>query len=588
MEKIKSDKLLSPQIAYFMFAGLGFLFAFSCLTVRELNAQRNIVWTLPVFLKIAGSSLALGGMAGAALCFLIYRHAKARKAPAKKAEASKQASPRLIFAVSLCLIALCWLPGFLAYYPAICAYDVPIQTGQIVSGNYNDHHPIAHTLLIEWAMTFGKNVLGSVNTGIGLLAFLQLLSLDSAFAWGIVMLGKCGVKRGWQIVLLAYAMFFPFHSYMSVSITKDTVFTIFVIVMLVTMCVILHMEDAESGSLHKSGNTCRYITGREILLFFSANGMILFRNNGKYAMLVLLFALASVRLFSKKRKKLWRKFLLILGAAFVSGNLLLSFLFSVTGAQQGDKREMLSMPIQQFARTMLYHGGVGTLPEDDNTMSPEDKALINDFILNEAYRDYRPEISDPVKRHTNTYVARYRLKDFAKTYFRLLARYPGDFVNAALAVNAGWLSPFDESHAIINQQTEEKGLGYVQTRQLDSELNPRGIYKESKWEWLHEKMENWADSNGYLRIPVLKYLFMPGIWLWLLLFFAAYLVLHRQYGRCIPLVFLAGYYGTLFLGPAVQLRYIYPVMAALPFVIAFFGDVSEPVKTEDKHVYKNI
>ena len=87
---------------------------------------------------------------------------------------------------------------------------------------------------------------------------------------------------------------------------------------------------------------------------------------------------------------------------------MLSAVFSATHAEQGDRREMLSMPIQQMARCMIYHGGVGVLPADDGTMSEQDRALVNDFILDEAYRDYDPGIADPVKRHTNTYVVRYR------------------------------------------------------------------------------------------------------------------------------------------------------------------------------------
>lgn len=102
---------------------------------------------------------------------------------------------------------------------------------------------------------------------------------------------------------------------------------------------------------------------------------------------------------------------------------------------------MLSMPIQQMARCMIYHGGVGVLPEDDGTMSEQDRALVNDFILDEAYRDYDPGIADPVKRHTNTYVVRYRSGDFLRTYFHLLKFYPGDMINAALAVDAGFYLP---------------------------------------------------------------------------------------------------------------------------------------------------
>ena len=49
-------------------------------------------------------------------------------------------------------------------------------------------------------------------------------------------------------------------------------------------------------------------------------------------------------------------------------------------------------------------------------MDAADKALINDFILDEAYLDYDPGIADPVKRHTNTYVARYRSGEFIRYY----------------------------------------------------------------------------------------------------------------------------------------------------------------------------
>lgn len=276
---------------------------------------------------------------------------------------------------------------------------------------------------------------------------------------------------------------------------------------------------------------------------------------------------------------MWCKISVYALTGFLIGNLLMTGLFSVTGAEQGDRREMLSMPIQQLARCMIYHGGVGVLPEDDNTMSPEAKALINDFLLNESYKEYRPDISDPVKRHTNTYVVRYRIKEFAATYLGLLAEYPGDFVNAALAVNAGYFSPSDESHAFINLNGRDRGLGYIQTRWLDNELNPKGIYKASKWDGLHQILETWADENAYLKLPVLKYLFVPGTCLWLYLLLAGYLLIHKKYAMLLPLSLVLGYYVTLVLGPTVQLRYIYPVMIVLPFLVCLAKKLSVCEKT---------
>lgn len=572
--EMKKDRMLGKKTAYFIFISIGFWFVFFCRTLRDLAEQGNVLWTGAYLFKTACLSLLFGGLFGVLFCFLLYRQEKSsgrysgKNADKKQknskiqkqtesltlAAAAAWKTPGPAFLACILLILLCWLPFYLAYYPGICAYDVPIQTGQIVSGSYNDHHPIAHTLLIRGAMELGEGLFGSVNTGIGLYTLLQQLFLASAFAWGVVRLGIMGVKSWQRNLVLFYAMLFPFHMYLGVSMTKDTIFTGFFILLLVTFAELLQKKRNELRPDWRDG-----------LLFAGAVGMILFRNNGKYAMLVLLAVLFLTVCFGKKNRKLWGRLFLGTLGGFLAGCLLLSGLFKATGAEQGDRREMLSMPIQQLSRCMLYHGGAGLLPEDDNTMSENEKALIRDFILDEGYLEYRPDISDPVKSHTNTYVVRYRAGEFASTYLKLFGRYPGEFINAALSVNAGYLSPFDTSHAMINKQTGEKGLGYVQTRFLEGELKERGIYKDSKWTWLYERLEEWADSNAYLRIPLLKYLFVPGTWFWLCILLTGYLTVKRRFAWCIPMALLAGYYGTLFLGPTVQLRYIYPVMAALPF-----------------------
>ena len=46
-----------------------------------------------------------------------------------------------------------------------------------------------------------------------------------------------------------------------------------------------------------------------------------------------------------------------------------------TGRQERDAE----YAIQQMARCMIYHGGVGVLSEDDGTMSEQDRALVNDL-----------------------------------------------------------------------------------------------------------------------------------------------------------------------------------------------------------------
>lgn len=63
----------------------------------------------------------------------------------------------------------------------------------------------------------------------------------------------------------------------------------------------------------------------------------------------------------------------------------------------------------------------------------------------------------------------------------------------------------------MNEVQGREGLGYIQTRWEEDTLNNRGIYKDSKWPGVYDRLETWADGNGYLELPVLKYLFVPAV-----------------------------------------------------------------------------
>lgn len=545
-----------------VFALIGLVFGFFQLTGWELADKGNILWTGAYVVRLSFWCLLVGALIGAVSCVL--RVSLARKISLTEPEnlavtngegrKSIWACKGLLWLASFGLIVLCWLPCYLAYYPGICAYDTTIQLGQVASGAYNDHHPIAHTLLLDGFMAFGERFLGNVNVGLALLVLLQMLALAAAFAWGIMLLAGRGIRRWVLVCLQISTMIYPFHMYMSVSVCKDVLFTVFFLLQMLSLYEMIRRRKAGIGSY-------------DVLFAVSSVGMQLYRNNGRYAMLVLMVMLVLAVIGGKGARRFWSKVAVNCAFSLIVGSLCISGLFRVTGAEQGDRREMLSMPIQQLARCMIYHGGVGVLAEDDDSMDAESKALINDFLLNESYKEYRPDIADPVKRHTNTYVVRYRTEDFVRTYMGLLSAYPGDFINAVLAVNAGYFYIGDESHAYINVNGRDTGLGYVQTRFLTEELNSQGIYQASKWEGLYDIMEKWADANTYLKLPVLKYLFVPGIFLWLYLLLAGYLVVNKKYDRCVPLALVLGYYATLIFGPTVQLRYIYPLMIVLPFAV---------------------
>lgn len=558
--RMEREKRGCRQIARVFMVLAGILFVFFWKTEKNLADWGNILWTTEYTRTTLLVSLTVGGAIGCGFVFLLEQRKKGKVTNSghfhKIGNIISGWDERRVFAVSFFSILLSWLPVFLAYFPGICAYDAPVQTGQAAENYYFDHHPILHTMLVKGAMRLGSGVFGDTNMGIAVYTVCQMLFLAAVMSYGVKKLHHFGIRVRWQVLVVFLGMFYPFNWYMSVSMTKDTVFTGFLLLLLVALVSLL-LENRQSLKL----------CGTDVALLVGTVGMILFRNNGKFAMLVPLVFLVLMVLCGKKGRKLWLRLLLVCGTAFLLGNISLSVLFSVTNAEQGDRREMLSMPIQQLARCMIYHGGVGVLTEDDGTMEDTDKALINDFLLDESYREYDPHISDPVKRHTNTYVVRYRSGDFLRTYWHLLCQYPGDFINAGLALNAGFFYPNDTSHAFVNVTEGVHNNGYIQTRWDEDTLGARGIYKDSKWPWLFEKLEQWADDNGYLKLPLLKYLFVPGVFLWYYCLLLGKLMINERFRMCLPVSLIAGYYLTMFLGPTVQLRYIYPVMVALPFLM---------------------
>ncbi len=548
----------------FAYGSVVAVFVFVQLICRTLELNGNMVWNVKSISICLGISI---------LCVILFFFAlffigKIGKKFCTKTEQNDKSRVKIsagkLFFISWSLIFICWIPMFLAYYPGILAYDSYVQIEQIMTGAYNNHHPLIHTLMIAAFMQIGE-LSGSINLGVAMYTIVQMLCLSATMSAGIYMLAKKGVKRIWLWLLILYCGLCPSNGYMALSMTKDVFFTIFV---LLFIFILLRLLDGEHH---------HFIW--DVAYVGVATLMMLFRNNGKYAMLVFL-GLSVLLLFAqflagRKKKETTavygvkqKRLFWILGESVVSlilGSILLSGLNGIVSSQEGDKREMLSIPIQQIARSMVYHGGLELVETGDDTISQADKNLINEFILYNGYTNYDPIISDPVKRCTNTSVVLNKMKEFVSMYVRLFLNYPGEYINAFLEVNGGYLSVLDESHSQVNLYGDVKGLGYLQTRWEEGTIHQAGIYKDSKLPGLYNALEKFSGENGYLDIPVVRNLVAPGMYIWCWALLGIWAFFKREKKSQLPLFFVAGYYLTLLLGPTVQLRYLYPVMLLLPF-----------------------
>lgn len=111
----------------------------------------------------------------------------------------------------LCIL-LCWLPCYIAYFPAIYSYDGEPQLIQYTTHAFDNHHPILHTLILGWCYDLGKFLrqnMGISVDGMAFYAFGQMLLLSGAFAYGIRYLNRRGCKNRLTIAVTAWCGLFP-------------------------------------------------------------------------------------------------------------------------------------------------------------------------------------------------------------------------------------------------------------------------------------------------------------------------------------------------------------------------------------------
>ena len=583
--EVNSYKSSRPKLILIPYILVSIFMVFFSIVGTLLNRNGNIIWTGSTTVKIVaagvGGGIAAGLLVGYGIYFTGLFISRLGSKVKIKGDRIKPLfkKPLFIGLAAAVIIVLCYLPGFLAYYPGICSYDSGVQAEQFFTGSYYQHHPVLHTLCIEWCLRAGRLIWGNYNAGIALYSVIQLTIFAVIFAYGIALVFRWVSKRNllwayiFAVALTLFCGMFEFTKYMAVTVTKDGLFAMFFLLQFLVFVQL--SEDIENNK-----------TGKAVIGHYAAYGCALilcglFRNNAAYALIVAAL-LESVAAFIKwigyagKRKKssanvekpIFQTILPIVTlVSVIITMLILKVMAGALNAAPGDKREMLSVPIQQMARTAVYHSGRMVIPEDDGTLDARTMAVIDEFFLYDSFPAYTQDIADPVKTNTNTYVARYKPKEFLYAYLTMLKNHPGDYLNAFVAVENGFLNVNDYSHATVNQKYATAGMGYVQTR-TDNYFDTVGIYEDSKLPGLHKYMESWAEDNRYLSYPLIKYIYMPGAYLYIYLF--TFIMLLKDRKKLVyPMLFVVLYYATCLLGPTVQMRYSYPFMMLCPFMMVF-------------------
>lgn len=434
------------------------------------------------------------------------------------------------FVLMWLLYFVSFLPAFLGGYPGIFAADAPNQVGWTFSGWLTAHHPLLHTGILCGIFSATRSLGLSDNTAAAVYTVLQMLALSGIFAWISRFLKREQAPLWLQAGTVLFLCLFPFHSLMAVYTTKDTIFSgIFV------MCLMQVYRMCREPEKYFQGYRHLLLGGLCFCLLF------LFRNNGFHTLLLAApFLLIGLRRY-------WKKLLLLFGGLLILYQVYNGPFMKLIGAEEGNPREAYSVIMQTLGRTYAAAGDI----------RPEEMDVICPVMDEEILAQYVPNISDPIKNHFHTEAFQENRGEFLKTWICVGWRNKKIYIDAFLNTTAAFWYP----------GTSEEYLEFVCFDIQEGDSN----YPHVKMEPLNQVFYNYYRAIGtdaeFRQIPVVRELLSMGLYFWLMVLAALYVLYRKQYEKLLWMLPMWTYMGTSFLGPTAILRYAYPVMLGAPILI---------------------
>ena len=312
-----------------------------------------------------------------------------------------------------------WSPYLILHYPGIIVWD----TGTALSEYFGfspltNLNPLFQTYLMGSVVTFGR-FLGNADYGIFLYGLGQFLGTSFLFAFGIRYLGKLNIPfaiRALFFILVALVPIFPRYA---VTLGKDMNYSMF---MIAFMLLIMEL-------IRKPENILKSRFPMKTLLFLTVFMICCTRSNGVHV--ILLTAPFLIAALQPEQNYPHGDSVSPRFSSFSEGNRMAT---RALGLEGSTIQESLSIPFQQTARYLYLYS---------DEVTREEQAAINRVLDCEALaKNYRPEISDPVKR-TYRPGSSADLSAYFRTWGRMFFKHPGAYFEATFNNVFGYFYPND-------------------------------------------------------------------------------------------------------------------------------------------------
>lgn len=515
--------------AAYLLGGLFSVVTVVCADVRANSGFSAFQW-LP-FLSGVLAAASFTAVYGAALA-LLFQGMNRLSASGTKAES---AFSRVLGSWFFCfaLLLVCWLPVWLAFWPGIFAADSVTQFYQYYNNDFSAHHPLLHTLLLGFCVMTGIDLdpEGYSALGVALYAVVQMVLLAAMLAWALRWLGRRRAPLWSRVCVTLLFALFPLYSVFSFSCQKDILFSGLALLFL------LEMVDVWQDGFRALRSPWRVARLTLITVL-----MLLLRNNGIYALALLLpFAVA------------WAK-----GARIRLAALLLACMALSLGANAGlkagleaadiDKVEMLSIPMQQLARTLQQNPDA--LPDE------EARELIETLYPDGFAEYYSPVLADPVKWASDYDAVEENMGEFLSLWARMLPSNLKPYMEAFLIQNLPYLLPGSDM------------IYYLDTESRVYEMDLFPLVEQSRFPALKELYRQYDKTLTLPGLPGVRLLSDAAFQIWLAMAGLALAVYRRQKGFMTAFAFLLVLWFTCLIGPVAILRYLLAAFYGVPVLLA--------------------
>lgn len=535
---------LRPTVRERVTAGVfGGLFSFMQVLGRSYAENQN--WNAVFgtrFVLFRAFVIFLGlGLLSACLAFLAFRLAdRAGEQPLSPAPFSWK---RLLTAAGI--IALCWLPYYLLFFPGLNNPDTSMQIAWALhyptdwlkyspvrgEGVYaTNHHPYFTTLLFGLFARFGL-ALGDIRWGVAAYNLLQLLATALAMAGAWFYLRHLGLPERVTRGGLLFTALFPLFPLYAITMLKDSLFSLACL----TLTVLLFELARTKGAALKQNWFCALLFGNAWLVMFSKNQGIYF---------VILIGLAC--LVYKGGRGRAAVSLLLPAALFQV--VWMGILLPMWNVAPGGRQETLGLLFQQTARCVL------TYPED---VSQEEEDAIRAILDYDRFDVlYDPMQSDNIKFTFNQDATDEEMSAYYKVWLQMLRRHPDAYIQALISnVYAGFYLP------------HETALSYTHYDNREVMSYPELCVP------LSARLERWEPAitlvlRAVQHIPGVGLLFSIGFFPWVILLFFLDALRRKRYGLILPLLPCILSVAVLLVSPVSgSYRYAMPLTYAIPFLL---------------------